>query len=290
MTRSRVLSAALAVSLAPAVIACGGARTAPATQPTPAAFDPAASDPKAVAAVDQMIAALGGAAAWDQAKQIRWSQKYYRDGKLVAWFKHSWDRWNGRHRFEEINIASLEEAEREGRPGDVQVTVAMYDLFDHDGKGFATFDGQQVDTSSRDRIVANAYRNWQADSYRLLVPYKMKDPGVVLALEPPRQPQGGLCDPGCDVVKVTFAPEVGTDTWYLSINTSSHMPEILERDMPASGGSAGGRLGFKLSGWVSAGGIKLPGKLENLGLSEVFEISEVAVGEPDDSLYIPQVR
>jgi hypothetical protein len=165
----------------------------------------------------------------------------------------------------------------------------MYDLFDHDGKGFATFDGQQVATADRDRIVDGAYKNWLADTYRLFAPYKAKDPGVILALQPPRQPQNGLCTPGCDVVKIGFAPEVGKDTWYLSINTQSHLPEILERDIPASGGQQSGRLGFALRDWVSAGPIKVPGKIENLGMSEVFEISEVNVSEPEDSLYIPSV-
>ena len=289
----RLLHTGAALALSAALAACGGARTSPATQPTPAAFDPAASDPKAIAVVDQMQTALGGAAAWDQAKQVRWSQKYYRDGKLLGWFEHSWDRWNGRHRFEDRNMPSVEKAQAEGRPDDIQSTVAMYDLFDHDGKGFATFDGQQVDRATRDKIVASAHKAWQADAYRLFIFHKLKDPGVRLQLEAPRAPiekLPGLCDPGCDVVKVTFAPEVGTDTWYVSINTSTRMPDILERDVPASGGAAGGRLGFGLSGWIEAGGIKVPGKLDNIGMSETFEISDLRVGEPDDSLYIPAVQ
>lgn len=272
-----------------ALAACGGGRTTAATQPSPAAFDPSKSDPKAVAAVDAMLGALGGPGAWSNVKQVQWDQKYTRDGKVAGWFKHSWDRWNGRHRFEEVNIQSLEKAKAEGKDNEIKTTVAMYDLFDHDGKGFATFDGQQVATGDRDRIVDGAYKNWLADTYRLFAPYKAKDPGVILALQPPRQPQNGLCTPGCDVVKIGFAPEVGKDTWYLSINTQSHLPEILERDIPASGGQQAGRLGFALRDWVSAGPIKVPGKIENLGMSEVFEISDVNVGDPEDSLYIPSV-
>lgn len=284
LRRARALSL-----LFSALAACGGGRTTAATQPSPAAFDPAKSDPKAVAAVDAMMNALGGPGAWANVKQVQWDQRYLRDGKLMGWFKHSWDRWNGRHRFEEVNIASLEKAQAEGKDDEVKTTVAMYDLFDHNGKGFATFDGQQLATTDRDRIVEGAYKNWQADTYRLFAPYKAKDPGVVLAMEAPRQPQNGLCTPGCDVVKVGFAPEVGKDTWYLSINTQSHMPEILERDIPAAGGQQAGRLGFALKNWTQAGPLKVPGRLENLGMSEVFEIGDVKVGEPDDNLYIPNV-
>ena len=42
-----------------------------------------------------------GPGAWSSVKQIKWDQSYMRDGKLAGWFKHSWDRWNGRHRFED---------------------------------------------------------------------------------------------------------------------------------------------------------------------------------------------
>jgi hypothetical protein len=276
--------------LASFVSACGSSRTSPATQTTPKAFDPGASDPKAVAAVDRMMTAIGGAPAWAGIKQIRWEQVYKRDDKMMGWFKHSWDRWNGRHRFEEVNIASVEQAKAEGDDGMIKSTVAMYDLFDHDGKGFATSGGGQVATADRDRIVASAFRNWQSDSYRLFAPFKLKDPGVILKMEPPRQPLKGLCSPGCEVVKVTFSPEVGKDTWFVSIKSQTHMPDILERDMAAEGGQAGGRLGFALKDWTQAGPIKVPGKLENLGMSEVFEITNVSVGEPDDALYIPTVQ
>ena len=288
MTVRRACALLLAAS-ALALAACGGGRTTAATQASPASFDPSKSDPKAVAAVDTMLGALGGPGAWTNVKQVQWDQKYTRDGKIAGWFKHSWDRWNGRHRFEEVNIQSLEKAKAEGKDNEIKTTVAMYDLFDHDGAGFATFDGQVVATADRDRIVDGAYKNWQADTYRLFAPYKAKDPGVILALQPPRQPQNGVCTPGCDVVKISFAPEVGKDTWYLSINTQSHLPEILERDIPASGGQQAGRLGFALRDWQSAGPIKVPGKIENLGMSEVFEISDVKVGDPEDSLYIPNV-
>jgi hypothetical protein len=286
MTHPRACALSLVLS---ALAACAGGRTTAATQPSPAAFDPAKSDPKAVAAVDAMMNALGGPGAWANVKQVQWDQRYLRDGKLMGWFKHSWDRWNGRHRFEEVNIQSLEKAQATGKNDEIKTTVAMYDLFDHQGKGFATFDGQQVATGDRDRIVDGAYKNWLADTYRLFAPYKAKDPGVMLAMEAPRQPQNGLCTPGCDVVKLTFAPEVGKDTWYLSINTQSHLPEILERDMPAAAGQQPGRLGFALKNWTQAGPIKVPGRLENLGMSEVFEVSGVKVGEPEDDLYIPNV-
>lgn len=273
----------LVYALCAMAFACGG-RTSPATQPTPKAFDPAKSDAEAVAAVDRMSTTIGGVAAWEKLKQLRWDQKYVFDGEMQGWFRHAWDRWNGRHRFEEINLASVKSAEAEGRPEDIQATVAMYDLFDHDGKGYAQFDGNALDRASRDKVVAKAYDAWRSDIYRLTAIHKLKDPGVVLSLEPKRQPMDGRCQPSCTVVKVTFVPEVGSDTWYVSINDQSNMPEILEKDVEA------GKLGFGLEDWTEAGGLKFPGKFVNLGLNEVFRIENLQAGDPDDSLYIPQVR
>lgn len=271
----------LALAIAVIAAACGGGRTAPASQP--GAFNPASSDPKAIAVVDQMLAKLGGAAAWDQAKQIKWEQRYIRDGKLVGLFRHAWDRWNGRHRFERVDLASMEKAEKEGRPQDIEVTVGMYELFDHQGKGAATHGGQLLDTASRDKFVDLAYKAWQQDAYRLTAIYKVKDPGVKLALKEQRQPIKTFCNPSCDVVEVTFTPEVGKDTWLISINTQTKMPDLVERQMPD------GRIGFGLTGWVQAGPLKFPGKFENVGAAEVIEIRDVAVGEPQDDLYIPAV-
>src|SRR5690606_13292428 len=117
-----------------ALLACAGAcagRTAAATQTTPAAFDPATSDAKALAAVDETLAAMGGADKWAQVKQLRWEIKYTTDGQLQGWFKHSWDIWNGRHRYEFAPPDQLT------APKPV-FTIAMYDLFDREGKGFVT--------------------------------------------------------------------------------------------------------------------------------------------------------
>jgi hypothetical protein len=270
------------LALALLAAACGGGRTTAATQPSPTAFNAAGSDPKAVALVDEMLVKLGGAAEWDKVKQLQWEQRYTRDGKLMALFRHAWDRWNGRHRYEEVNLASMEKAQREGKPDDIVTTVAMYDLFDR-GKGTATFDGQRVPTEERDKIIDGAYKSFLADSYRLTAIYKLKDPGVKLTGKGQIQPIKEFCKPTCDVVEVTFAPEVGTDTWFVSINTQTKMPDLLEKAMPQ------GRLGFGLSGWTKVGALQFPSKLENLGMSESFEIKDVAVGEPQDELYIPTI-
>jgi hypothetical protein len=275
-----------AVAIALLAAACGGGRTAPATQPgLPTAFNAAASDPKAVALADQMLAKLGGAAQWDKVKQIRWEQHYVRDGKTAAMFRHSWDRWNGRHRFEIVDLASMEKAKVGGPDApDVKVTVGMYDLYDHQGKGTATVGGQPTDAATRDQIVARSFEAWQTDAYRLTAIYKVKDPGVKLALKGQAPAIKEYCKPSCEVLEVTFAPEVGKDTWVININTESKLPEVIGKQLPDNK-----QMAYGLAGWTQVGALKFPTKFENLGASEVFEIHNLTIGEPQDDLYIPPV-
>lgn len=264
---------------------CAG-RTSAATQPTPAAFDAKASDPAAVKIVDQMVAALGGAKAWDGVKQIQWTQKVFHGDKLQSWVTHSWDRWNGRHRAELTVVASYEKAMAEGKPELIQRGVAMYDLFDH-GHGTVLYRGQQVSSADEAKWIERAYKAWKDDSYRLAAYYKMENPGVILKSSGQADPVEGHCEPKCDVIKVTFAPEVGTDTYYLNINTQTHMPEIIAKQM----GTGSGRLAYGMSGWVTVSGLKFATEFQNLGLkTEIIRLSDLRIGEPDDTLYIPQVQ
>lgn len=262
---------------------CGPGRTAAATQTTPAAFDPAASDAKAVALVDKMMTALGGYQTWVDAKQIRFDLSYSLDGQLKGMFKHAWDKWNGRHRFEHIDMSTIAKAQAEGNPGLVRSLVVMYDLFDRD-KGFVTYGGKQVSANDRKVRIADAYQRWKDDTYKIAFPYKLKDPGVVLKYVSAIKDQNGTCLDGCDVVGVTFSDGVGKDSYEVWISQKTMLPEVMRKKMDQ------GWLGFAFKGWTEAGGLKFAGQLVNLGVKEVFAFSNIQVGEPDDSLYIPTVH
>jgi hypothetical protein len=280
----RLLGAALLLGSA----ACGGggapARTTAATQPTPAAFDPAQSDPQALSVVDATIAAAGGAAAWEQIKQIQWESKYHQNDQYVGWFKHSWDRWNGRHRFETVDLAEYKKAEEAGRLQDVKWVVAMYDLFDRQDKPAATYGGILVENADRDRLVGDAYQRWQADAYFLAMLHKLRDPGVMLHYVGEAQEANGKCQGGCVVVKVSFVPEVGSDAYFLNVNKGTNMPDIIEKQTPA------GTLAYAVEAWTEAGGLKFPAKLRNVGANETISFENIRIGEPDDSLYRAPVQ
>src|SRR5260221_1710422 len=90
--RPLVISGWLLIALA----ACGPGRSAFQRYPgAPATFDKAGSNPQAVEVADKVIAAAGGAAAWDKARQIRWTTTT--DDKKKQQVEEAWDRWNGRH-------------------------------------------------------------------------------------------------------------------------------------------------------------------------------------------------
>src|SRR6059058_3435116 len=81
------------------LVACGGGRTTFARYPNATvAFDRSAQDPKALAVADKALAAVGGAASWAKAKQLKWDQSILHDGKELIGGMQAWDRWNGRHK------------------------------------------------------------------------------------------------------------------------------------------------------------------------------------------------
>ena len=168
----------------------------------------------------------------------------------------------------------------------------MYELFDHEGSGgTATYGGKEVGSDKRQLIKQNCYALWRQHAYLLVMSHKLKDPGVKLEsagqLKDVNVKTGDtVCSPSCDSLKITFDPAVGKDTWWLHVNSSTKMPELIEKKM-----ESGGRLAYVLSDWVTVAGVKLPGKLQNAGLpGEVFSFGGIEIGAPDDDLYIPQVR
>jgi len=262
------------------VAGCPKPRTTAATQPSPAAFDPASSDPKAVELADAGITAIGGHDKWEAVKELSFDVSYTLKGEAKSQISHSWDRWNGRHAYQEVDMASIT-----GRPEDTKVAEVRYDLFDSAKKPFATYDGHEMLRADADKTAARARQHLADEGYLLTIVHKVRDPGVHLALategEMPTQ-----CDPGCSSIKVTFDPGVGKDTWYVAYNNATHMPEVIAQER-----EKGKIIGYKLSDWTDAGGLKFPTKLQNVALAdEVWQFSNVKVGEPDDNTYMRNVN
>ncbi len=280
------LSANYGLSLAFLLLGACASRTSPATQPTPALFDATTSDAKAVALVDAMVTKLGGAEAWAKVKEVKWELKYIFDGEVKFWFRHSWDRWNGRHRLEVADMETYKAAKAGGDMKLLKFRTSMYDLFDTSKRGYATYGGKEVSSDSRKQFVAFARTRWKDDSYQLSALFKLKDPGVKLkhvgSLE---NVAGGYCKPSCDTVQVTFVDQVGNDTFYVNINKDTGLPEIWEKKLKA------GRVAYHLEDWVEVDGLKFPTKFQNIGQTkEVYKLENIKLGSPDDSDYMRAIR
>jgi hypothetical protein len=274
---------ALALALAAlAASGCGAKRTAAASQPTPAAFDATKSDPKALATVDAGLTALGGYDKWTAVKELDFDLKYHADGKLQGWFKHKWDRWNGRHRFAMGDAGSLG-----GDEDKVAWIDVRYDLYNDAVIPFAMYKGKPIMEEDARKQVPTAKKNLWTNAYLLVLVYKVRDPGVILQDGGETKAVQGaddLCQPSCQSVKVTFDPAVGSDTWQIDYNATTHLPQMVEKILPQ------GRLAYRIDQWADAGGLKFPAKLTNVGLNtEYYEFLDVGTGEPRDSDFDPPI-
>jgi hypothetical protein len=125
-----------------------------------------ASDPKAVAVAERVMDALGGEAAWKRTRFLRFDFAVDRGGKTLMRRAHTWDKWTGRYR--------VEAKDEQGRPVVVLVNLGT-------GKGRAWVNGDPVEGKALAKRLEAAFAWWTNDMYWLLMPYKMRDPGVHLA-------------------------------------------------------------------------------------------------------------
>ncbi|TYP95132.1 hypothetical protein LX73_0427 [Fodinibius salinus] len=113
------------------------------------------SDPKALAIADSVIEAMGGAQAWEETKVIRWN--------FFGRRTHTWDKEQGRDR---ISI-----------PGqNMEITLDLKSK-----EGTVVKNGEPLtQPDSVQKYLETGYSMWVNDSYWLVMPFKLKDPGVSL--------------------------------------------------------------------------------------------------------------
>lgn len=129
----------------------------PAQTGNPAAegFNAADSDPQAIELADQVMAAMGGRAAWDNTRYISWTFFGKRD---LLWDKQT---------------------------GDVAITIPERGLRlltnIHTGEGLAWGNESPItEPDSLTQLMKQAKSIWINDAYWLVMPYKLKDSGVTL--------------------------------------------------------------------------------------------------------------
>jgi hypothetical protein len=171
----------------------------------------AESDPKAVAVADQALEAMGGKDAWNNTHFLRFDFAVEVGGKTVASRAHTWDKWTGRYRFE-----------AKTKTGDPYVVLMNINT----KAGDAYLNGKKLEGAEAKKYVDEAYGTWVNDTYWLIMPYKMKDPGVTLKLAGEAKEGNATYDK----VSLTF-DSVGLtpkDHYTAYINRGTHMMDKWE--------------------------------------------------------------
>lgn len=119
--------------------------------------------PAAERMVAQVEKSMGGAKNWDHVRYLRFDWVVERDGAEVARARHLWDRKQNRYR--------VEWKTREG-----QQVLAIFDTMTRAGRVWV--DGVEAQGADAAPHLERAYGRFINDTYWLIMPWKMRDPGV----------------------------------------------------------------------------------------------------------------
>ena len=219
-SRYPLLWPALLAVLVTACQAPGSNASKPAEKATPAASAAAKTpamgkaDAKAAQVAKELTDAMGGQSAWDNLPCFRFDFVAVKEGKEVARFQHWWDKKNGRARVE-------------GPDDQGHHVVAIFNLGDKHGVSFT--DGvPDSDPATIKGRIQNGYERWVNDTYWVMMPFKLRDPGTNLTYD--RQANGPNGEVW-DVLSLTFDSNVGLtpqDHYWLYVNQKTHLVDKWE--------------------------------------------------------------
>jgi hypothetical protein len=195
------------------------AQTTPqvAIAPPPPSVPVPPPDPAADALAKRTIEAQGGAA-WDKARYLSFTFVVERDGKVAASFPQQWDRVTGDYRVSGVD------------PKGVPFTVV---LNTKTRTGRAWQKGVEIkELPALTDLLALGYRRYNNDTYWLLMPLKMLEPGVHRTSGGERSDAAGH---KWDVVRLTFDPSLEiTYVVWAWINHESGLVDEWDMKAPAA--------------------------------------------------------
>jgi len=195
----------------------------------------AASDPRAVAIADQVMTALGGKKTWDAVPGLRWTFEVMVNDTTRFTRRHAWDKHGGMYRVD-------------GKTRDGVPFVFIRNL--NTNVGHAWMGGKPIEGDSLQKLLKRTMSIWINDSYWLLMPYKLRDPGVTLKYA------GDTTFAGRTYDRVALSFENVGDTpgdrYWIFVNRASHRIEqwnmLLQGDTPPPNP-------VTLEGWEQHGGL-----------------------------------
>jgi len=234
------------------------------------------TDARANAIAKELTDAMGGQAAWDALPFIRFDFVVERDGKEVARFRHWWDKKLGRCR--------VEGPDEKGR-----VVTALFRLSDHSGKSF-TAGLADTDSANIANIIQVGYERWVSDTRWLMMPFRLRDPGMHVKYSGPKRGGGGAV---WDVLELTCDSGVAPtpkDHYWLYVSRKTH---LLDRWEFVLQDAKGPPQGSTWEEWTQVGPLKLstirrfPGKpalvrFENVATPTTLDESVFTFAHPKE--------
>jgi hypothetical protein len=196
------------------------------------------SDPRAITVADGVMISLGGKKRWDDLVGLRWTFEVATNDTVRSVRRHSWNKHTGWHR--------VSGTTRTGTP-----FVYLHRLDSNEGA--AWMGGQAIQGDSLQKLLQRANSLWINDTYWMLMPYKLRDPGVTLK-------DAGFVREGdyvWDKVALSFdrVGDTPGDRYWVSVNRATRRVErwemVLEGDAPPP-------VAWTWEGWEEHDGLWFP--------------------------------
>ncbi len=217
------------------------------------------AQPSADAVAQKAIAALGGAS-WDKARFFSFTFDVERGGKIGASFPQQWDRYTGDYRVS-------------GR--DQQGLQFLIIMNVNTKQGRAWKEGIEVVGTPVADMMNLGYRRFINDTYWLLMPLKMMDPGVHREYAGTQTSNGQTYD----VVKLSFDQGVGLtsgDQYWAYVNQKTGIVD--EWDMMLQSMKADEpRKAIIFHDYGRHGGLLISTRREILGTDQVVKLDNLVV-------------
>ncbi len=210
-------------------------------------FDVSGSDAAAVAIADEVMAAMGGHAAWNETRVVRW--------RFFGSRLHTWDKWTG-------------DARIESEDGVLVMNV-------HDKTGRAWVDGVELEGDALAERLETGYAWWINDSYWVYMPYKLKDSGVTLTYVGEGTTADGRA---ADLLNLTFK-EVGMtpqNRYEVAVDKETRL--VSEWSYYEKADDAEPKFTMPWADWTKVGRILLPGSHGRGADWELAVFDEVPAG------------
>lgn len=145
--------------------------------------------------------AVGGKATFEKSRFIQFTFASERNGQVGNGRNHIWDRYTGDYRFE-------------SKATNGKISTVLFNVNTQKGKAFE--DGVLLADTTSAKLIKRAYGAFINDTYWLMVPLKLQDPGVNTELEASETINGVKCE----VIHLNF-DKVGLtpgDQYWLYVN------------------------------------------------------------------------